>query len=349
MRTKVLFNEGKRFLKENNRKILLFTLLGAIIFAIFTATNLILDDEDSGLETEQTEEKNNVAEFTIYIEKEDETYFNNNVLLEAMLFSEDAIKVAEKATNVEISELLLEQKNSDFVLTDTDRGIIGVVRDLSNETMVFQFKLENRSDSLKVANYYFDRITNNEIKFLEDKEIFVLSTPEIQELSQAENSLLEENENSVSPLLLIIKLLVSLFVGAVLGVVVSIFYHIFNKKINYAFNYHIGENEIFLVERENQDKLVYDIINPKSEEKIVVTEHTLPSDLLNTLSNSNSKISVTKNIVEVNTNVNIPEIVFLIVENETTKKWYDIQREYLKRFDSNIKIIQVNKKIFNTK
>lgn len=345
MQTRVFFKESKRFLKENKKRILLFTILGAVIFALFTAVNLIKNNDDS-TENAQTEEISDMAQFVIYIEKNDDTHFNNNVLLEKLLFSNETVKVAEKETGVEITDLLVEQEETEFVPTAEDRGAIGIVRDLSNETMVFQVKVGSEEDNMKVANYYFDKIQNNEVDLLKDKKVYVLNTPEIKELSQEDTAFIEETTKTISPLLLIVELVVSLFAGFVLGVLVSILYHVFNKKISYAFNYNIDEKDMFLMERESQDNLVYDITNPKSEEKIIVAEHSLPSSLLNNVSTKSQKIMTTSNLIEISPKLDIEEIVFVIVENNTTKAWYNTQREYLKKFDSAVKIIQVPESIF---
>lgn len=341
MQTRVFFKESKRFLKENKKRILLFTILGAVLFVLFTAVNLIKNNDDSSTDTAQTEEISDMAKFVIYIEKNDDTHFNNNVLLEKLLFSNEAVKVAEKETGVEITDLLIEQEETEFVPTAEDRGAIGIVRDLSNETMVFQFKVGSEEDNMKVANYYFDKIQNNEVDLLKDKKVYVLNTPEIKELSQEDTVFIEESTEIVSPLLLIVELVVSLFAGFIVGILISILYHIFNKKINYAFNYNIDEKDIFLMERESQDKFIYDIIHPKSEDKIIVVEHSLPSKILNKFSTPNQKVITTTNLIEIDPKIKIPEIVFVIVENDTTKSWYNTQREYLKRFDSKIKIVQV--------
>lgn len=341
MQTQVFFKESKRFLLENKKRILLFTILGAVIFALFTVVNLITNNSDSSSEDTQTEEIIDMAEFVVYIEKNDDTHFNNNVLLEEALFSDESVKTVETETGVEITDLLAEQEETEFVPTAEDRGSIGIVRDLSNETMKFQFKVGTEKENLDVANYYFDKIMNNEIELLADKEIYVMNAPEVKELSQADTAFIEENTKTISPLLLIIKLLVSLFAGFVLGVLVSIFYHVFNKKINYAFNYNIDEKDIFLNERESQDKFIYDVVNPKSENKIIISEQSLSNELINKISKQSPRIVTTSNLIEISSKLDIQEIVIVIVENKTTKFWYNTQREYLKKFDSAVKIIQV--------
>lgn len=346
MQTQVFFREAKRFLLENKKRVLLFTILGAVIFALFTAVNLMKNNSDSRSEDTQTEEISDMAEFVIYIEKNDDTHFNNNVLLEKALFSDEAVKAAETETGVEITDLLAEQVETEFVPTAEDRGAIGIVRDLSNETMKFQFKVGSEKDNLEVANYYFDLIMNNEVDLLKDKTTYVLSPPEIKELSQEDTVFIEENAKTVSPVLLIIELLVSLFAGFVLGILVSIFYHVFNKKINYAFNYNIDEKDIFLMERESQDKFIYDVINPKSEDKVIVVEQAWPNELSKKISKQPQKIITTSNLIEISSKLEIPEIIIVIVENTTTKFWYNTQREYLKKFNSAVKIIQVPESIF---
>lgn len=347
MQTQVFFKESKRFLLENKKRILLFTFLGAIIFAIFTAVSFMKYGNESLSKEAKNDEVNNFAEFSLYIEKQDWIPFNNNVLLEKIFFSENSVKEAELETGVEITDLLEAQEEQEFIPTGEDRGVIGVLRDVTNEAMVFQVKIGTEKENLEVANYYFDKIMNNEIELLNDKKIYVLSSPKIIELSQEEAAFIEEeNSTTVSPLLLIIEFLISLFAGFLLGVLISIFYHVFNKKINYAFNYNINEEDIFLMERQSQDRLVYDVINPKNEEKIIIAEDLLPSKFLNKVTESSQSIITTTNLIEISPRLKIPEIVFVIVENSTTKSWYNTQREYLKRFDSKVKVVQVPESIF---
>lgn len=341
MQTRVFFKESKRFLIENKKRILLFTILGAVLFTVFTAVNLITNNDDSSSKDEQTEDIKDMAEFSIYIEKKDWIPFNNNALLEKILFSEDPIKKAESETKIEISDLLEKQEEEEFIPTGEDRGVIGVRRDVTNEAMVFQFKVGTKKENLKLANYYFDTIMNDELEILNDKKIYVLSAPEIIELTKEDTAFIEENSTTISPLLLIVELIVSVFAGFVVGVLISILYHVFNKKINYAFNYNIDEKDIFLMERESQDKFIYDIINPRSEDKIIVVENSLPSKILNKLSAPNQKVITTTNLIEIDPKIEMSEIVFVLVENNTTKSWYNTQREYLKRFDSKVKVVQV--------
>lgn len=341
MQTRIFFKESRRFLKENKKRIMLFTILGAVIFALFILVNLMKNNDSSSLENARTEEISDMAEFSIYIEKKDWIPFNNNALLEKVLFSEKPVKKVEQETGIKFANLLELQKEEEFIPTGEDRGVIGVLRDVTNEAMVFQVKIGTEKDNMEVANYYFDMIMNNEVDILKDKKIYVLNAPEIKELTQQDLAFVEENNNEISPLVLIIQLFVSLFAGFILGVLVSIFYHIFNKKISYAFNYNIDEKDIFLIERESQDKFIYDIINPKNEDKIIVVENSLPSKVLNKLSSPDQKVITTTNLIEIDPKIEMAEIVFVIVENNTTKFWYNSQREYLKRFDSKIKIVQV--------
>lgn len=341
MQTQLFFKEAKRFLKENKKTILIFTFLGVVIFALFTTISLMNSDDGSSPQDSENREVSNMAEFSLYIEKPDWIPFNNNALLEKIFFSETAVKQAELETGVEISDLLEAQEEEEFIPTGENRGVIGVVRDVTNEAMVFQVKLGTEKDNLEVANYYFDKIMNDEVELLSDKKIYVLGSPEIIDLTKENAAFIEENNPVVSPLVLIIELLVSLFGGFLLGILVSILYHVFNKKINYAFNYDVSQNDIFLLERQSKDKFIYDVINPKNKDKVIIVEHILPDKLVNDITESSKDTIITANLIEVTPELHISEIIFVIVEGKTTKSWYNTQREYLKRYDSKVKVIQI--------
>lgn len=332
---------------ESKKIILICMLASIVLFAAISSVSMFSNsDEEDDVLTKNIE---SMAEFTFYIEKDDQTQFNNNPLLEDMIFTNENLQSAEAETGVEITDVLLEQEELEFIPTTEDRGVLGIYRDLSNETMVFQVKIGNEKEQMAIANHFFDKISNNEIPFLEDKVLYVVGQPETTEIVNESTVLGESQDNTVSPMLLIIMFIVTLILGFILGVVAAAIYHIFEKKINFAFNYNIEEKDILLIERTDINNVKYDIANPKVGTKILVTDFDLSNSLKKQLSDNSIEVIVTSNLIEIDPNISISEIIFLVVENHTEKTWYYSQREYLKNFTSLVKVIQVPKKILDVK
>lgn len=344
MKTRIFFKELKRFFIESKKIILICMLASILIFAGISAVSVFRDssDDKDNLSIENTEE---MAEFTFYIEKSDQTQFNNNPLLEDIIFTNENLKIAENETGVEITDVLLKQEEVEFIPTPEDRGVLGIYRDLSNETMVFQVKVGNKAEQLAIANHFFEKIVNNEIPFLEDKTIYIVERPETTEILNDSSALTESTDKTVSPLLLVIMSIAALLLGFILGVIISVLYHIFERKINFAFNYNIEEEDILLIERNDIENVKYDIMNPKVGTKVIVSDFIWKDETTKQLTDDSTEIIITSNLIEINPQLPISEIVFLVVEKQTTKEWYYSQREYLKNFKSSVKVIQIPKKI----
>ncbi|APZ49221.1 hypothetical protein BW721_05750 [Jeotgalibaca sp. PTS2502] len=356
MTTRIYYREVKRFLKENIKLIFLVSIIGSVLFGVFLKFSMETS-EDEHLPDSVAEEINDTsiryAQFRIYVESPYDTVFINNNLLENILLTESNIKEIEQKTGLEIQPILEEQILNEFFPTLTNRGALGLGRDPMTDTLVFQAKIGTEEQRLQTAEYFFGIIESDQIELLSDKKVTIIEEPHLHEYTPAE--ILEAE--TVSPtkidnslMFILIEILLALFVGVVIGIVFAAFYHIYTKKINYAFNYYVGKEDLLIIERKILNDFLFAVVEPNIGNKLLVSEKKLPNKLLEELNehaiDSATFIEVC-NVLEVDPEENISEVVVLIIEGETNKSWYNDQREFIKRLNKNVKVVQTSQNIVN--
>lgn len=342
MRTRTLWEEIKRFISDNNKLILLFMLIGSIIYSGFIIWNTFINDTDLETDVEDIEQLDfdtidTYATFSFYVEKEDGSVFNYNALLEDMYLDEANIELAEFETGIEISKYINKQEEEDFVLDEHNRGFIGIRRDFTNESMVFEVKLGTESQQLELADYYFDEIVNTENEFFENKTLYVIERPNVVEVEDLEdiNNIEEADSNIVDT---VIGLIIALVASLLISILCLYLKSALSSTISYAFDYEVEQKDLIIIERNNLESVKEEIVKPNSFSKIIVSPD---NSILNKLDISNNKnISIAKDLLEIDTNKEIDEIVILVKEKYTTKDWYNRQRDYHNRIDGALKVIQ---------
>lgn len=340
MPSRVFFQELKRFLKENIKIYSMFAIIGILLFGV----TLFFQNKDnnSNKESVDIQQDARMATFVFYVENAQQNVYVNSNFLDSIFLSQEYINRAEVETDVEISELIEKQINSDFVPTLLDRGYIGVGRDVHNETMMFQAKLGTEEENLAVANYFYDLVINDEISFLANKEVYLVREPYLIEMVEENVSASNETNAETSVIVTVLKGIIFVIVGLFVGIIFAFLYHLFTSKINYSFSYEFDETDVFFVIRDETEELITTIVNPNYGQKLIVSEENLPDSLKAAVQkNDESNYHFSNNLIMENPEQDFKEIVFVIIENQTDKRWYYKQREILKKFNRPVKIIQV--------
>lgn len=338
MPSRVFFQEIKRFFKENVKIYFSFLLLGLLSFGIMIFFQSMNGKDKTSVEID---EDARMSTFVFYVENSEQYVYNNSNFLDTVFLDKKYVEEAEKATGIELSKLIDEQLESDFIPTLLDRGYIGVGRDVHDETMLFQAKLGSEKDNLAVANYYYNLIVNEEIPFLDNKNVYIVKEPYLVELEE-ENIAPSTTELEPSILVLILKGVIFSAVGLLIGIIFAFLYHLLTNKINYSFSYEVEKDDLFFIERSDRNQLISLMVNPDFGEKIILSQYDLPVKLKEELgSNSENRIVYSNQLLKENPNKHYDEIIFCIVESKTDKQWYYQQRESLKNFNNHIKVIQI--------
>lgn len=353
-----LANELKRFFKENRLIITLIalitmiTVIGSVFFAA-RFTNL-----DTSQDTVNNKELSTPAIFQFYVQTEDGNSFNNSAVVEEFFLQPELVLEIEKKTGVSIAPLLDEQRLSGFQKTQTDRGVLGVMRDGSSHVFTASASLGTEEENLAVMEAYFDYLNNGNIPVLDNKDVYILKEPTNLQFLMNGNEEIEFSEEATETLQtksLILAGAVGLFGGLVAGVLVTFVYQLLRKVITYAFSFEWDENDTYQRLSKNDIHAVKQtILHPFTETKILLMQHQdvvniseeISHDKVNFISNLNQlqlgvmNILTINDLSELDPFLPVGECIIFVESGKTEKEWYEKQRMQLKNYDSRIKIVQ---------
>lgn len=344
MDSHTLVKEISRLLVENKNKIIKFTIL---FFSILLVVQFIPAVsryyKESKNEGEVTTDFDNPAIFEMYIEYENGNVYTNTLLLEETLKSESNIQAAEEATGVEISDLLDLEEELGYKKTATDRGALGATRNELSNIWIFIARVGTEEENLRVSEYFYDLILNNNVEILNNKPFYSLSEPRVftQEELIKSNILLdgEQGVEVLTTRFVISTVIFSLFGGIALAFILVLTLTFFNKKISFAFNYHWSEEDTFILLENNQRKSIERaLLLTKRMDRVLLLQDKGGLMGLNLKSNN----QVTDDLLAIDLAVDVEEVVIFIQPGKTEKNWYNQQREILKVYRVPVKIIQVN-------
>jgi len=369
MRTNWL--EIKRFLKDNR----LFIIIGSIIIAVLFAVGMQFiggsssegnSQEKTEQEQEATENANDTraAQFQLYIENEDAGWFNNNNLLILYFTLDRVVEDINNATGVNLVDI---NENRDERGLPEDSYLIHVYQNDSNGVMTFTVNTGNESDNMEVANHIYGYFENNTIDFLESRMIFPVTDPQLEIENEEEQASQESqpaqteesaSQSSTNPILQIIQNgVLGLIIGAAIMIGLAFLQSLFSKKLKYSFAYDIDDEEnriIYNPSAGNEDTLSQLVAIPFSNQKLILSEHSLNDDD-RTLLAGNKRVSFDSNtdeetylleknnLSDVDIKSDFTEIIILVSPYETSRKWYNNQRKLMELYDVPTKTVQLNK------
>lgn len=341
MDSHTLLKEFKRFIKEQKKRYISFTLIIVLVLVLLQSIPLVQTflSSDYEQDTNDLTNKNvdNPAVFEMYIEYDSGSVFTNTLLLEESLKTSENIKASEEATGVEISDLLDYEEKIEYPKTSKDRGALGAYRDEASNIWVFSAKVGTEKENLKVIQYFYDLIQNEEVPLLQNKYTYIISEPRVltdEELSSSTTPVQQEDATNGISIKSIVKIaMISILGGLVLSFLVLIFLTFIDKKIKYAFNYSWNEDDIFVLISKSNIKELEKMMLLSKKQTFLAQD---PRLLLNNQLKASSSIT---DLVEYQA---VDEVIIFIQPGVTTKAWYNQQREILKISTANLKIIQIN-------
>lgn len=362
---KSIWIEIRKFIKYNFKKVVLYSL---ILGTIFAAVLLLLNRNNQGPQTgrDNQDRDTSVSYFQYYSEREDGSALTNLSVVREFFTRESVMKDWSRRLDVPLENIAVEGElmfvddeledtevvsgeQAESVRTVDPEDIVNINMYKGDYSHLFTLTVTSQSEtkSLEIVEYYFDLIENDEVPFYENKNIYVFQEPQIMENLIRVDDMVEieiEKPTSVS--------IVNIVVGYVLSfiIVVGLFVlkSLFSGKLLYSFSYLWDEKQSFLLyspKYNNVDELQQFIKYPDNN-KVYLTEDHLSDTQYKDLSGINilSESMIYQNLTEVNLNDPIDEIILLVVEGETSRKWYREQQRLLSIYnESQIKIVQLNK------
>lgn len=365
--------EIKRFLKDNR----LFIIVGGIIIAVILTIGMQFigsNSEDSSNSESSSQENtesaqqitesgndSRVAQFSLYIENEDATWFNNNNLLNLYFTLDPVVEDIENATGVNLTEV---DENRDEIGLPEDSSLIHVYQSDSNGVMTFTVNTGNEEDNMNVANHIYSSIQNNEIDFLEPRNVYSVIPPQLNEeedsteesVSPEEQQTASNQESGPTVLGIIRNGVIGLIVGLVAMTGIVFLLSLFSEKLKYSFVYDVDENDKHIVydsQAENDASVAQILAMPFSKQKLILSEQPLENEEKMLLAGNDrvsfdNKTDEGTNLLEKQTlentdiKVDFSEIIIIVRPYETSRKWYKKQRKLMDLYNLPTKIIQIN-------
>lgn len=363
--------EVKKFIKHNFKKIITYslilgTVLGALLFFLNREPASNLDSQGNKIT------ENSVAHFQYYSEREDGSaltnlsvvreYFSREEIIEDWANEFDIPKenIAIEDELIFSDELALELENSEEIeevddvvaISDEDKDIVNINMYKGDYSHLFTLTVTSQDEqlSLDIAEYYYNLIDNDEVPFYHDKHVYIFTEPKISEsLIRVDDTVeieLTEN-NSVG----VINIIVGYILSFILVTSIYILGSLFSNKLYYSFSYLWDEKHLFLLfdpEQNNTKELTQFLSYPEAKEKVLLSENKISDNIYNLLSQSLpinvDSLPVHHNVTDFNMNQGIDEIVILVNEGKTSRKWYKEQQNLLSIYNhALVKIVQINK------
>ncbi|MDE1548157.1 hypothetical protein [Jeotgalibaca caeni] len=344
MDSHTLVKEMKRLLRNQKKQFITFTFIFLTLLLLVQFIPLLIryqaEQSEAQEETTSMSGTEKPAVFEMYIEYNDGGVYTNTLLLEEAIKTDTNIEAIEEATNVEISDLLDVEKETNYPKTARDRGVLGASRNEASNIWVFSSRVGTEEENVRVLQSVYEMIENGEISLLQNKNTYVISEPRIlteEELANPEA--LIEVEGSVDPFS-IRNIAVSFIIAVIGGVAVAFFATLtltfFSKKIKYAFNYNWNEEDTFvLLNSQDRDAIQHTSVVPASRERVLLAQD---ADKMK----DTSGLRVSEHVLQLDNQLEVEEVVLFVQPNITDKTWYNQQRELLKLYHAPIKIIQLN-------
>ena len=328
--------ELKRFVKNSYKMILGVSAGIAILYIIFQLVFASAFPNNS--ETEQVISPEYApSSFKILIEEQDGTVFTNSTLIKEYFFLQRNLAELEEETQINLSELI-ENSIAEGAIQSPDE-LITFVRYANSSLFELVVSSSDEEKNLEIAEYYYDLFFQGSIPFLENKEIFEFTAPK---LIEEEEVILEEITTTTSQIKTSIKNgVIGFILGVFLVTLALLVKALFSRKISYAFAYDWDQeslHQLSVPAQKNENEIIHFIAHPVVGTKLILHDQPLPVYLASYSSQTNFETA--NSITEVNPQNLYSEIIIFIDSGKTTRKWYQTQRQSLKNYRTQIKLIQ---------
>lgn len=355
---KHLFIEIKRFFKKYIKSILLVSILLTAVFSVLylsSTDNTSEEDEQTGALSDPELHDGN-AYFKFYIEDENQLAFTNTVLLNQFIRLEENLSSISENTNTDLLEAYEEQKVS-LELNPTDTvPVIEIRRDNQSQLMTLYSRLDNPEDNIRVANYLFDQLSNNNVPVLEDKAIYLFTEPNLFEEPE-ESATPKDVFSSLNIVETALVIIILFFLSIILMIAFFLLKEMFSKKLNFSFAYTTDESTEFALyskELENTYEISKFLSAPGFTEKLLIHQNDVsqlktiyndmsaeePQDTLNIDTTVLYSCNTLENREEMK---QISELVIVVESEETDRKWFNEQKKVASLYNKPVKVLQINR------
>lgn len=350
---KFIWVEIIKFFKNNLLKIVAGTALIAILF-VWSNNRTASVEIDEDLEANEGTVfgvDSEPATFRFFVESDDGKAFTNNLLIEQYITRTEILGTVSRQTNTQLKDLVEETGNKALVDYNEsgESKIIGIARDGNSHLLEFYVNIGNESDNLEIADYYYEYIAEGNIPFISNKTMFVFHEPKIKEF--ADEIAFDSIGSKVRTSSILKDTIIGLLIGGVAVTGLLLVVTFLSRKIKYSFSYSLMEDDyFFLVDKKLnfQDELEQILSTPKDSNRIIMTESTSEDfnhqleNILPELTNNLNGI-IRNNFLEIDNPDEVDRIIYIILENETSREWYNKQRRLERAYTIPSTIVQINK------
>lgn len=339
--------EVKKFFKNN----ILILLAGTIgIAAWFTYTTFEENKESVNvIEETKTEETAQLdaypATFKFYVKRKDGDPFSNSALIEEYLLRPEILADLSNKTNIELLDYINESGNkiaAHYSATGEAKNI-GITRNSDTNVHELQVNIGNESNNLQIAEEINAMLLANEIPFLEEEKIISFQEPALTEVKAVAKAPQEMSDELPTETSIVRSILLGTLFGAVVTTAILLIFSFLSKNLKYSFSYSTNEKDyFFLADKvlDNKEELAQILKASEVVNQVVLIEDINSKTWKNFI--KNYPVKQTHNLIETENLKQVERLVYIILENETTRNWYNTQREMERSYNLPVFVVQMN-------
>ncbi|SDQ14470.1 hypothetical protein LHA31_11425 [Carnobacterium viridans] len=287
--------------------------------------------------------------FSFYMENDAGEPFLANSLMNELLTSEDVLKKIEEETDTSIDP--------------SPELAVQVTLNPNTQVMTLKVGTGDKQKNQLIADAYFNMISNEDSSFFDNKAVYVVTEPEVIKSYEIEsdsipNSDLDINvEERFSYKKIILYTAIALIISIFGGIFIALIRNLLKKEVTDIYGFAFKDNDTILNISNNKyqnkdekyDQMIHAILHPERDSKLILSEEELDNyiveklmDISNIKTNKNqNSILFSSSVSSVNPTLSFDEVIIICKKHSTTKKWYETQRELLKIYKSEIKVILI--------
>lgn len=287
--------------------------------------------------------------FSFYMENDAGEPFLANSLMNELLTSEDVLKKIEEETDTSIDP--------------SPELAVQVTLNPNTQVMTLKVGTGDKQKNQLIADAYFNMISSEDSSFFDNKTVYVVTEPEVIKSYEIEsdsipNSDLDINvEEIFSYKKIILYTAIALIISIFGGIFIALIRNLLKKEVTDIYGFAFKDNDTILNisnnkyqnKNEKYDQMIHAILHPERDSKLILSEEELDNyiveklmDISNIKTNKNqNSILFSSSVSSVNPTLSFDEVIIICKKHSTTKKWYETQRELLKIYKSEIKVILI--------
>lgn len=309
-----------------------------------------LEPEEIELMVKNFQKDGGVA-FSFYTEIDTGESFLANALIKELLISHDVLEKIEK--------------ESGTVIEPSPKLAVQVTLNPNTQVMTLKVGTGDRQKNQVIADAYFNMISREDNPFFDNKTVYIVTEPKVIKNYEIESEPMTEAELStnvggqLSYKKIIVYAGIAIVIGIFGGFFISLIRNLFKKEVTDLYGFALKDSDTVLNVSNNKyhdkseqyNQIIHAILQPEKKSKVVLSEENLESYIVEKLSSMSNNMKIGKNqfsilfansVLEIDPTVSVDEIIIICKKYQTTKKWYEKQRELLKVYrKSEIKVILI--------